>query len=231
MKLHRLILTVLTIFVLTGSLATAADNSVLYWNGQALNATQLARNPPPMSSMILATYHIAIFDAVNGITHTNHGWLINDPAPAGADVDAAVAGAAYTVMTTFWSPITNPHNLQVAYDKALSSIPDGQSKTDGLAWGKHVAEAVIAKRSTSGFDKPIPGKYSSNEAGKWRETPSSFRPPLMPFWAKVVPFAMTSCDQFRAPPPNALDSKEYAEEVAYVNKVGARDGAERTEYE
>src|ERR1700710_2227849 len=81
MKLHRLILTVLTIFTLTGSLVKAADNSVLYWNGQALNATRLARNPPPMSSMILATYHIAIFDAVNGITHANRGWLINEPAP------------------------------------------------------------------------------------------------------------------------------------------------------
>jgi hypothetical protein len=42
---------------------------------------------------------------------------------------------------------------------------------------------------------------------------------------------MKSCDQFRAPPPPALDSKECAEEIAYVVKVGARDGAERTEYE
>ena len=49
MKLHRFILTVFTIFALAGSLAKAADNSVLYWNGQALNATRLARNPPPMS--------------------------------------------------------------------------------------------------------------------------------------------------------------------------------------
>jgi hypothetical protein len=42
---------------------------------------------------------------------------------------------------------------------------------------------------------------------------------------------MKSPDQFRAPPPPSLNSKEYAEELAYVAKVGARDGAERTEYE
>jgi hypothetical protein len=39
------------------------------------------------------------------------------------------------------------------------------------------------------------------EQGKWRETPSAFRPPLLPFWGHVTPFAMTSPDQFRAPPP------------------------------
>jgi len=49
--------------------------------------------------------------------------------------------------------------------------------------------------------------------------------------AKCKPFVMTSCDQFRAPPPPAVDSKECADDLAYVAKVGARDGAERTEYE
>ena len=207
-----------------------AGNVVLDWNEQAIDATRLARNPPPMSSFYLATYHIAIFDAVNGITRTNHGWLVNDPAPAGANMDAAVAGAAYTVLNALWTA-TNPRILEVAYEKAVAAIPDGQGKTDGLAWGKKVAEAVLAKRADSGYNKPIPGKYSSNEPGKWRETPPTFRPPLLPFWGKVVPFAMTSQSQFRAPPPYTIDSKEYADEVAYVNKVGNRDVADRTEYQ
>ena len=230
MKLPRLILSALA----AGALAipfARAENAVLYWNEQALNTTRLARNPPPMSSLFLATYHVAIFDAVNGITHTHKGWLVNDPAPAGADMDAAIAGAAHTIMVALWSATANPHNLQVVYDKALAAIPDGPAKTDGIAWGEKVAKAILAGRSTSGFDKPIPGKYSSTDQGKWRETPSAFRPPLLPFWGKVVPFAMTSPSQFRAPPPNPVDSKEHAEEMAYVNKVGARDGAERTEYE
>jgi hypothetical protein len=54
---------------------------------------------------------------------------------------------------------------------------------------------------------------------------------LLPFWAKVRPFAMTSIDQFRAPPPHPIDSKEHAEELAYVARVGGRDGAERDEYQ
>jgi hypothetical protein len=208
-----------------------ADNAVLEWNQQALNCVRLARNPPPMSSLCLATFHIAIFDAVNGITHSHHGWLVNDPAPAGADLNAAIASAAHTVMVALWSASTNPRNIEVAYENALAAIPDGQAKTNGVAWGKQVADAVLAKRASSGFNKPIPGKYSSTEPGKWRETPPNFRPPLLPFWAKVSPFAMTSPDQFRAPPPNSVDSKEHAEELAYVAKVGPRDGADRTEYQ
>jgi hypothetical protein len=207
-----------------------AGNAVLDWNQQALDATRLARNPPPHSALYLATFHLAIFDAVNGITRTNQGWLVNDPAPAGANMDAAIASASITVLNALWT-WTNPRTLQVAYEKALAAIPDGQPKTDGIAWGRQVAEAVLAKRSTSGYDKPVPGKYSSTEPGKWRETPAAFRPPTLPFWGKVTPFTLTTQSQFRAPPPYTIGSKEYADEIAYVNKVGARDGADRTEYQ
>jgi hypothetical protein len=222
---------ILALVLLLGALGRAyCGNAVLDWNHQALDATRLARNPPPHSALYLATFHIAIFDAVNGITRTHQGWLVNDPAPSGADMDAAIASASITVLNSLWT-WTNPRTLQIAYDKALAAIPDGQSKTDGIAWGKKVAEAVLAKRADSGYNKPIPGKYSSTEPGKWRETPSAFRPATLPFWGKVTPFVLTTQSQFRAPPPYAITSKEYADEVAYVNKVGARDGADRTEYQ
>ncbi len=232
MKLPRfLVLACAAVALVFNSAFAAPANSVLYWNEQALNITRLARNPPPMSSLILATYHAAIFDAVNGITRTHRSWLVNDPAPPGADLDAAVAGAAHTIILALWSNTSNPHNFQAIYEKALAEIPDSQARTDGIAWGEKVAKAVLAGRAGSGFDKPIPGKYTSTEQGKWRETPSAFRPPLLPFWGKVTPFVMKSPSQFRAPPPESLDSKEYAEELAFVAKRGARDNADRTESE
>lgn len=230
MKLPRIILMALAIVSLSSPFAFG-ENAVLYWNDQALNAVRLARNPPPISSAFYAAYHAAIFDAVNGITRTHRGWLVNEPAPAGANVDAAIAGASLTLLNAQWGQSANPRNFQIAYDTALAAIPDGQAKTDGLAWGKKVAQAVLAARATSGFDKPIPGQYSSTEPGKWRETPPGFRPPVLPHWAKVTPFVMTSPDQFRAPPPPTIESKAQAEELMYVAKVGARDGAERTEYQ
>jgi hypothetical protein len=207
-----------------------AGNAVLDWNEEAVDAIRLARNPPPLAALLFATYHVAIFDTVNGITRTHHGWLVNDPAPAGADMNAAIASAAFTVLDQLFIA-TNPRTLRIAYDNALAAIPDGQAKADGIAWGKKVAEAILAKRADSGYNKPIPGTYSSTDPGKWRETPAAFRPPLLPFWGKVTPFVMTSQSQFRAPAPETLGSKEYAEELAFVAKHGARDDAERTEYQ
>ncbi len=231
MKYPRHLLALLSLLLLAVAPLFATDNAVLYWNEQALNTTRLARNPPPMSSLIFATFHGAIFDAVNGITHTHEGWIVKEAAPEGVDMDAAIAGAAHEVMIALWSAGSNPRNLQTKYDRALEKIPDGPAKDAGLAWGAKVGKAVIAARAKSGYDKPIPGVYSSVEQGKWRETPSAFRPPLLPFWGKVVPFVMTSPEQFRAPPPESLGSKEYAEQLAFVQKRGARDNADRTEYE
>jgi hypothetical protein len=207
------------------------DNAVLYWNEQVLNATRLGRNPPPLAALHIATYHAAIFDAVNGIAHTHRGWLVNDAAPTGADMDAAIAGASFTVLNTLWGQATNPRTFRIAYDKALAEIPEGPAKVAGLAWGRQVAELILAERAKSGFDKPIPGNYSSTEPGKWRETPPGFRAPVLPHWGHVTPFALKTPDQFRAPPPYPVDSKEHAAELAYVAKVGPRDGAERAEYE
>lgn len=232
MTLPRLACLFLTALVSVVSVATAnGSNAVLYWNQEALNATRLARNPPPVAAEFFATFHVAIFDAVNGITRTHAGWLVDEAAPKGADLDAAIAGAAYHVLATRWAASSNPRNLQVAYERAIAGIPDGKAKEDGLAWGKKVAEAIIAERNQSGFDKPIPGAYSSTEQGRWRETPAGFRPPTLPHWRMVKPFVMTSPSQFRAPPPYPVSSKEHAEEMRYVNQVGIRDGSDRTEYQ
>ena len=165
MKSPCLFVSALAVCVLAGPRAFG-DNAVLYWNDQVIDATRLARNPPPIASQHIATFHAAIFDAVNGITHTRHGWLVNDRAPAGADMDAAIASAAHTVLIALWGQATNPHNLDVVYEKDLAEIPDGPAKTDGIAWGKHVAEVILDARASSGFNKSIPGQYSSTEPGK-----------------------------------------------------------------
>ncbi len=213
------------------TVAAPSKNALLYWNDQVLNATRLSRNPPPVAALHMATYHVAIFDAVNGITRTHRPWLVEEAAPAGAHLDAAIAGAASTVLTALWGQSTNPRNFQTALDAALALIPDGVPRSEGLAWGRKVAGRILDERAKSGWNKPAEGSFTSNEPGKWRETPPGFRPPVTPQVATTTPFAMKSPEQFRAPPPQRIDSKEYAEEIAYVAKVGPRDGAERTEYQ
>lgn len=231
MRLIRSLL-LAAIAALTAATCLAADNPVLYWNQQALNAIRLARTTPPIASLHLATLHAAIHDAVNGLAPTHRPWLEPAlPAPAGANIDAAIASAAHTVISSLWGQAANPQVFRAAYDAALAEVPESSARADGILYGRRVAEAVLAARARSGWDQPATGVFSSAEPGKWRETPPAFRPPVLPGHARVKPFVMKSPDQFRAPPPPAVDSKEHAEEIAYVARVGARDGAERTEYQ
>ncbi len=230
MKLPRIIVMALAVISLVGPLA-AADNAVLYWNDQALNAIRLARTPPPIASIHLAAFHAAIYDSVNGITRSHQPWQGKAAAPDGTNMDAAIASAANTVLNALWGQASNPENFKVAYDKALAAIPAGQAKVDGIAFGKKIAEAVLALRAQSGWNKPAEGVFSSAEPGKWRETPPNFRPPVLPGHATVTPYVLKSPDQFRAPPPPPLDSKQLADELAEIARIGARDGSDRTEYQ
>lgn len=229
MKHIRVLPTMLALFF--ADPAGATDNAVLFWNEQAVNAIRLARTPPPVAAHHLATVHVAIFDSLIGIAPTHRPWQIGGRAPDGADMDAAIAAAAYTVINELWGQAANPQVYRGAYERALAAIPEGAAKADGVAFGRRTADAVLAIRGGSGWDKPVEGVFTGTEPGLWRETPPNFRPPLLPHWRHVKPFIMTSPGQFRVPPPPALDSKESADELAEVARIGARDGAERTEYE
>lgn len=231
MKFPRLALAVCTAALFFTVSIRAGENAVLYWNEQVINATRLSRNPPPIAALHIATFHVAIFDTVNSVTRTHRSWLNREPAPDGIDMEVAIASASFTVLNTLWGQSSNPRNFQIAYDRALAAVPDGPAKTASAAWGKKIAELILAERAKSGYDKPLPGEYTSQEPGKWRETPPGFRPAVLPNMVKVTPFVMTSGDQFRAPPPPAVDSKQCADEFAEIARIGARDGAERTEYE
>ncbi|MEN9401869.1 MAG: hypothetical protein RL091_572, partial [Verrucomicrobiota bacterium] len=93
MKLPRLALLACLATLFSTALAQTKDNAVLFWNEQVINATRLSRNPPPIAALHLASFHTAIFDTINSFSRTYRGWLVNDPAPEGASLDAAVASS------------------------------------------------------------------------------------------------------------------------------------------
>jgi hypothetical protein len=229
MKSPYLFMSALAVCVLTGP-RVFGDNAVLYWNDQALDATRLARNPPPVIALWFATYHAAIADAVDGIDRQWQPWLVQERAPANANIDAAIAGAAYSALVAIWGQQANPRNFEVAYEKALACIPDGPAKIEGIAWGRKVASAILAERAKSGFTTPV--QYTpSDKPGQWRPTAPEFRSGVTPQMAHTKPFVLISPDQFRAPPPPPVGSKEYAEELTLISKIGARDNSGRTDYQ
>lgn len=209
---------------------SAKDNPVIFWNEQALNATRLARNPPPISALWFGSYHAAIADTVNGIKGQWTPWIMDEKARAGADLDAAIASAARTMLREIWGQQANPRIFDVAYAESLAAIPDGPGKDAGIAWGQKVAEKVLYVRSLSGF--AVAPKYQPSEApGQWRPTAPDFRSGVTPQMATTKPYVLAAPDQFRAPPPPDVSSKAYADELTYVMRVGRRDDAERSEYD
>lgn len=228
MKLPRIL--VLAVLAIAARSYAAEDNAIVFWNEQALNATRLARQPPPVIALHLGTYHAAIADTVDGIAGKWEPWLVKEKAPAPADMDAAIAAAAHKILMAIWGQAANPRNFDVAYQSRLAAIADGPAKANGIAWGEHVAQVVLENRAKSGFTTPV--KYApGTKAGEWHETAPDFRAAATPQLGNTRPFVLESPEQFRGPPPPSVESKEYADDLNKVAELGARDNSTRTEEE
>jgi hypothetical protein len=132
------------LFTAAGASAPAIeDNAVLVWNEEALNAIRLARNPPPIAAIHLATFHAAVHDAVIGVTRSDRTWLpVPNPAPD-TSAEAAAAGAAHLVLRTLWSSWTNPFGLSLsrspgdqhlARELARTALTQHHDARSGLFW-------------------------------------------------------------------------------------------------
>ena len=64
--------------------------------------------------------------------------------------------------------------------------------------------------------------------GEWQPTPPKSTPALLPQWAKLECFAMTSGSQFRPPRMPALTSALYAVDFNLTERLGAKVSPART---
>ena len=174
-------------------------NQVIYWNQVQLQAIENDASTPEVASRGLAMVSASVYDAVNAINGTP-GYYVSLKAPADASADAAVASASYTVLSYLYP--AQQSNLDAILAADLANIPDGQSKTDGLAVGQSVANTIIAMRADDGSTSYV--AYTPGTApGDWQPTGPAFAPAENPQWATLKPFAMTSDSQFRPGPPPA----------------------------
>ena len=121
----------------------------------------------------------------------------------------------------FRSPTTRPSPTSPTGRPRPTASP-GEGRSPRRCW---------PSARTAASTSPSPGHTRAPSRGNGGRRRRGSGPPLLPYWGKVTPFVMTSPSQFRAPPPEALGSKEYAEELAFVASHGARDDADRTEYQ
>jgi hypothetical protein len=184
----------------------------------------------------------AVYDAVNATEPKHHRpYLLKRRFAATASKEAAVATAAYTVLSNIVStvPANIPfpgkesvlQSLASQYASSLEAIPDSPFKAQGIAAGKAAAEAMIAARAGDGRFGPSQWKPNS-AAGHWQPliNPATGQPILdpTPWVGGVKPFLMQSSSQFRTAGPQALASAAWAQDFNEVKALGRADSAVRT---
>ena len=226
-----------------GTPATAGPGGtdiVRVWNAHTLAAltnpatvsTPGAGQPATVSALHMAMVQLAVYDAVNSITGGHVPYLSGLPeASASASVDAAVATATYSVLTGLGRPpvpaLPAPVHtwLGARYAETLAAIPDGPSKSEGIAAGSAAATAMLTSRDGDGRYVARSFTVGTNP-GDWRPTgqwqrPERLgdeRPTVHPGELIAVP------DRW----PRELDSGAYASEYNEVRSLGSKSGSSRT---
>jgi hypothetical protein len=215
--------------VLFGSAAARAD-VVSDWNTIAVNTAVANKANPFAQARYAAIVQLAVFEAVNSITHKYHTYLGTITAPPGASAEAAAIEAAYQVLSTYFP--NSASTLLAARTNSLAQIPDGQAKSDGIATGDAAASAMIVLRANDGSSPPkfkVPGPPVS---GEWQATPrcpivNGIASGIALQWPNVTPFGIRSASDFLLDPPPSLTSEEYAKAYNEVMTVGSQNSTVR----
>jgi len=148
----------------------ARADAVLDWNAIAVDTAVANKQNPFAQGRTEAIVQLAVFEAVNSITHEYDPYLGTVKAARGASAEAAAVEAAYKVLSTYFPASLTALNADRS--ASLASIADGQSKTDGIATGDAAAADMIQLRASDGSSPAqfkIPGPAVP---GDWQATAS-----------------------------------------------------------
>ncbi|MEP7202784.1 MAG: vanadium-dependent haloperoxidase [Ilumatobacteraceae bacterium] len=216
----------------------AGPNAVTDWNRIATSTLVQIPGPasgaPPALQINLGMTQGAVYDAVNAITPTRHRhrpYLLKKRFSEGASGEAAVATAAYRVLSdivsTVPASISFPNrealllSLATQYDTSLAAIPNSKSKKRGIGAGNAAADAMIAARQDDG--RFGASQWAPNSAaGHWHPLLPNGTSPLdpTPWVGGVKPFLLQSSSQFRTSGPDDLTSDAYAADFNEVKALG-----------
>ena len=200
-----------------------------YWNEIAINASGLDHTPvapgenrvfgeqlgPGRSSRAMAIVHIAVFDAVNAIAGRYRSYTGLPAVRNVTSLDAAIAQAAHDTLVVLFPSQSSAFDELLADDLGQIRVRNKRAMTNGIKLGQQAAARILALRAHDGSQHAEPrvnvDYIMGDAAGEWRQDPISQVPlALGAHWYSVAPFVLKSADQFRVPPPPAMDSAEYA---------------------
>lgn len=208
---------------------SAALNVVRGWNAVSNDPYEgrIVPSQPPMVARNLAMIQTAMFDAINAVSGTYHGYALDIAPQNGASSIAAAATAAYDVASSIYTAAKERAIWDASLAESLATVPDGEAKTQGIALGKQAAAAMLAERANDLRDA-VSTYTTVDVPGHWNRTAPDGLPPLLPQWPSLKPFALTTGSQFRPEAPPSLGSSEYAQAVDQVMSLGSVNSTTRT---
>ncbi|MEJ2069401.1 MAG: phosphatase PAP2 family protein [Syntrophobacterales bacterium] len=215
---------ILIVMVLVASRASA--DVINDWWDIAFDAVRVDNTCPPVAARTFGIMGASIFDSVNAIDRTYEVYKVRTaPIWRNASQEAAVATAAYLCL----SKLFPRQSFQSQYQESLAAIPWGKGKLKGIVLGTLVSTKMLIWRAFDGSNRTVNYQPTNPPVpGRWQPTPEAYDPFWGPQWGKVTPFAITSGDQFRAPPPPDLNSPEYTAAFNEVKEIGAKNSSTRT---
>jgi hypothetical protein len=217
--------------------STVAVDPMHHWNQVAVDSTGLDHTPsnqgdphvfgeqlgPGRSARAMALVHIAIFDAVNSITHRYRSFTGIPDVHESASIDAAIAQSAHDTLVELF-PSQHIHCDQLL-EAELNAIPNTAEKSHGINAGRRAARTVLTLAAQDGSNRPEPRvgvEYiPGTQPGEWRPDPISNLPlALGAYWGEVRPMVIQSAAAVRVPPPPALNSAAYAQAYNEAKQLG-----------
>jgi hypothetical protein len=211
--------------------ASLSPTAVLDWNQIAVSTVRGATPAKfqPEGMIYMSYVQAAVYDAVTKIDGRYvpyHDFTLDPTIVANASLQAAVAAAAYTTLAHYFP--AQAATLTSTYDAYLALLPEA-GKGDGIVVGRAAANDIIDFRGDDGLNGPFdPGLgLGVLEPGVWQVVPPAMSAQT-PWVANMTPFMLGSSSQFRADPPPALSSSEYAEQLNEVKAYGALNSTVRS---
>jgi hypothetical protein len=207
--------------------AVVPPDAVLTWNTYTVNAVR-ASTPTKFQTdgMVYMSYvQAAVYDAVTKLEsryQPYHDFPFT--VVPGASVQAAVAAAAQTTLDNYLPD--QQLTVDAEYSAYIATLTGDVA--DGVALGQAAAHDIIALRTGDGLKAATPayGGIGPILPGQWQLQPG--QAVQTPWFATMRPFLLERASQFRAEPPPALDSNQYAKDLNETEAYGALNSSVRT---
>jgi hypothetical protein len=171
----------------------------------------------------------AVYDAVTQIIPRYAPYHRFKAKAHDASPQAAVIAASYNTLVFY---LGDPSGiLATQYAAAIGALPADTQTTLGIAVGQAAAADIETLRANDGRNASVSAPYGQGPAapGVWVfAPPPSLQSAQTPWLAFMQPLLLRNAAQFRAPPPPALSSLQYATDLNETKAYGAVNSTVRT---